>query len=210
MQIDRCALFIDGAYLDRVLDVEYGRVRVDFALLSTRLAMGAEILRTYYYNCPPYVGVVPSEDEIRRAEAKDRFFNALTMLPRYQLRLGRVACRGLDERGKPIYVQKLVDIMLATDLVFLSTTRQITRAVVVSGDSDFIPAIEVAKQQGVVVTLFHGPLNCADPRNNTVHRSLWNLCDERFEISAELVAQVRFDPSSDPSPLPLDDTYPTT
>jgi uncharacterized LabA/DUF88 family protein len=198
MLVDRCALFIDGAYLDHVIDTEFNRVRVDFHLFAHRLAGADKILRTYYYDCPPYVSATPNDDEIRRAEGKDRFFNALAMLPRFQLRLGHVALRGHDDRGRPICVQKLVDIMLGVDLVQLSATRQITRAIVVTGDVDFVPAIEVAKQQGVLVTLFHGPLNKSDPRDNTVNRVLWTSCDERFEISQELIAAVRLNEPARP------------
>jgi uncharacterized LabA/DUF88 family protein len=38
--------------------------------------------------------------------------------------------------------------MFAVDLVQLSTKRQITEAGIIASDSDFLPAIEVAKNEG--------------------------------------------------------------
>jgi uncharacterized LabA/DUF88 family protein len=190
MFTDRTAIFIDGAYFDRLLDSEFNRVRVDFGLLANKLAAGDNVLRTYYYHCPPYMPPRPTEEDIRRNEAKDRFFNALTTLPRFQIRLGKLMYRGQDENGRPIFIQKLVDIMLGVDLVLMAATRQITRAVLLTGDSDFVPAVEAAKRQGTLVTLYHGPMAPAS-KFGTVHRELWEACDERFELTQELVDSVQ-------------------
>lgn len=189
MFVDRTAIFIDGGYFDRLLDSEFNRVRVDFGLLVDRIAAGDKVLRTYYYHCPPYTSPRPTDDELRRSEAKERFFSALTTLPRFQLRLGHLMYRGTDENGKPIFIQKLVDIMLGTDLVLLSATQQITRAILLTGDSDFVPAVEAAKRQGTLVTLYHGPMTNA--KFSTVHRDLWAACDERFELTRELIESVQ-------------------
>lgn len=182
--IDRTAIFLDGAYFDKLLELEFNRSRVDFGLLVKELAPNDNVFRTYYYHCPPYMSNVPTDDESRRMEAKDRFFSALSSLPRFQVRLGKLVYRGNDTDGHPIFVQKLVDIMLGVDLVQLAATRQITRAIVVAGDSDFVPAIEAAKAHGVLVSLFHGP---SRGTSSTVHRELWDVCDERFAITGELV-----------------------
>jgi len=76
--------------------------------------------------------------------------------------------------------------MLGVDLVQLSATKQINTAILLAGDSDFVPAIEVAKQHGVLVELWHGPRSGAG--HTTVHNELWSECDEREEITAAHVA----------------------
>lgn len=185
--MERAAIFIDGAYLDKTLQFEFSQVRIDFGLLSERMAGRASVLRTYYYHCPPYMSMEPTPDERVRADAKDRFFSALARLPRFQLRLGKLVRRGEDRDGRPIFVQKLVDIMLGVDLVQLAATRQISQAVLLVGDSDFLPAIEVAKQLGVMVVLWHGPMSA----NGSVHRDLWESCDERHEITQGVIDDLR-------------------
>lgn len=94
-----------------------------------------------------------------------------------------LALRGWDRQsGRPIFEQKRVDIKLAVDLVLLASKRQITRAVLVTGDSDFLPAILAAKNEGVVVTLCHGV------GENRPHRDLWDSVDVRTPITEPLMA----------------------
>lgn len=97
------------------------------------------------------------------------------------MRLGKLAFRGTQD-GRPIFEQKRVDILLGVDLVQLAAKHQITDAMVLAGDSDFLPAIEIAKQEGVVVHLFHG----ASPHNELLTR-----CDERVRIDDEIVDAIR-------------------
>ena len=73
--------------------------------------------------------------------------------------------------------------MLGVDLVQLSTKGQISTAALVAGDSDFLPAVSVAKQEGVVVHLYHGT-------NHPPHRELWEACDERTAVSQELINSI--------------------
>jgi len=118
----------------------------------------------------------------------NRFLSALSSLPRFRVRLGKLAFRGTNQQGAPIFVQKRVDIMLGVDMVQLAATRQIARAVLLVGDSDFVPAVEVVKQHGVLTVLWHGPRRPGQA--NTVHRELWDACDDRFELTQPLITRV--------------------
>ena len=178
--MSRAAIFIDGAYLGFVLR-EFGAPRIDHALLAERMADGVEILRTYYYDCPPYQSASPSPDERDRFAKSQRFFTALDRLPRFEVRLGRLALRGIDSAGQPIFQQKRVDIMLAGHLALLSGRSQITHAILLAGDSDFIPAVVAAKSQGVLVRLYHG---------RGAHKDLWDCVDERVQISRSLIDSI--------------------
>ena len=50
MANERVAIFIDGAYAQRVVTDEFGGVGIDFGKLADKMAGGSSILRTYYYN----------------------------------------------------------------------------------------------------------------------------------------------------------------
>lgn len=182
----KTAFFIDGGYLDKILDKCFGRVRVDFGKLVTEICKSNEILRTYYYHCPPYISPECSADEIRKLEAKQKFFSALESIPRFQVRLGHLAYRGHDG-AQSIFVQKRVDIMLAVDLILTSQTGHVDNVVLIAGDSDFEPALEVVKRNGVLVTLCCGPQ--IDGLSN--YNSLWKIADERIELSSDLINRVR-------------------
>ena len=101
-------------------------------------------------------------------------------MPRYKVRLGRLA-RRLDQRGGPRFEQKRVDILLGVDMVQLAAKQVIQEAVLVAGDSDFIPAVTAAQSDGVVVRLFHG---------RRPHNDLWQVSDERTHITEEFIASI--------------------
>ena len=153
---DRVALFIDGAYLGKVIREEFPGSRIDYQKLSAAMAAPAPILRTYYYDCPVYQSNPPTQSERERYANQRRFFNALELTPRYKIRLGRLVYHGPDPAGRPLFQQKQVDVLLSVDLVQLAAQRIIQEAVLVAGDNDFIPAIQSAQSQGVIVRLFHG------------------------------------------------------
>lgn len=183
--MERSAIFIDGAYLFNVLQNEFGGVRIDFRLLPHRISEDTNLLRTYYYSSLPYQTDPPTTQERALYNRQRQFFSALRLLPRHTVKLGRVERRGTRDDGSPITEQKRVDILLAVDLVKLSADGHIQQAILVAGDSDFIPAISAAKSEGVVVKLLHGA-NC--------HRELLEEVDEHYRIDQTLIDSVRLPP----------------
>jgi uncharacterized LabA/DUF88 family protein len=179
--MSRTAIFIDGAYLQFVLKEEFSSPKIDFHLLAQKVAGGREILRTYYYDCLPYQSPNPTKEENERFGKKQRFFSALEKNPRFQVRQGRLEFRGRDAKGVPIFEQKRVDILMGVDLALLAAKHQITDAIVIAGDSDFLPAIEAAKSEGVVIHLFHG---------KSPHRDLMAVCDERTKIEQPFIDSI--------------------
>jgi uncharacterized LabA/DUF88 family protein len=83
------------------------------------------------------------------------------------------------------FLQKQVDILLGVDLVTLAAKNQITDAIILAGDSDFLPAIEMAKREGVAIHLYHG----AYP-----HSDLVAAADERVRIDSAFIDTIRWRP----------------
>lgn len=179
--MSRIAIFIDAAYLQYTLKHEFGQPKINYAQLADKIADGKEILRTHYYDCPPYQSVNPTEDERRRLSGHQKFVYALESIPRFQVRLGRLEYRGKNDAGKPIFQQKRVDILMGVDLALLAAKHQITDAAILAGDSDFLPAVEAAKPEGVVTHLFHG---------QSPHRDLVSKCDERVRIDQAFINDI--------------------
>jgi uncharacterized LabA/DUF88 family protein len=129
------------------------------------------------------MGPNPSEQDQERYDNKHRFFNALTRLNRFEVREGKLEYRGTDrETERPIFEQKRVDIYLGVDLAMLAVKQRIHRAILVTGDSDFLPAIRAAKNEGVLVHLYHG----SGPQQP--HKDLWDEVDERTTITPDLLS----------------------
>lgn len=193
----RLAIFIDGGYFDHLAEHEFQR-RVDFrrlteeivALVASRTPEPVDLLRVYYYNCLPYQSNPPTQEEAQRYAQKRQFFEALKRLDRFTVREGRLARRGTDASGKPIFEQKRTDLLLGLDFALLSGKRQITHAAIVAGDSDLLPAFSAAKQEGISVWLVHGPRSSSHSGESTYAQELWMEADMRFEITTEFMKRV--------------------
>jgi uncharacterized LabA/DUF88 family protein len=84
---------------------------------------------------------------------------------------------------------------MAVDLVRMSSNRQIEKAVLVTGDSDLVPAIEAARDQGVVDALFYSP--------NSRHDELLQACDERYGITRDLIEKTKLVTAARPVAAPV-------
>lgn len=176
--LDKAAVFIDNGYFSNVLKHDFGKPRINYEIFSDILCRDCNRFRTYVYDCPPYQSPVPTEEERRRKSEADKFFFSLENLPRFVVRLGRL--RKIDDYGN--FEQKGVDVLLSVDLVKLSSTQAINKAVLVMGDSDFVPAILAAKDAGVLVELYYSP-------NQHVSGELFQSCDDRFIITDEMIRE---------------------
>lgn len=193
MPQDRAALFLDAGYLDKLCQdlfaVPSGGKKIPLAVDFRRLASAVSPVkpwRTYYYHCLPYQDDPPLPAQHAVREAKARFVGFLSRIPRWVIREGRIERRG--PAGKPeqsIYVQKRVDVMLAVDLVRLAWKGEITHAVLLAGDADFIPAVEDARAAGVKVTLRYAP--------GAAHADLIAACDAALPLKREDFEAIKLD-----------------
>jgi uncharacterized LabA/DUF88 family protein len=175
---ERVAIFIDGGYLDHVLRNLGLFGKLDYKSFAEALKGPGDLLRAYYYHCLPWQSPQPTPQESQRLANMQRFLSSIDRTPRFMVRQGKLAYRGTRQDGTPLFEQKQVDILMATDIVLLSAKRQVGEIVLVSGDSDFLPAVKVARDEGVVVRLAHG-LGTDRP-----HNELWDMADERLELTA--------------------------
>lgn len=70
-------------------------------------------------------------------------------------------------------------MLLSADLVLLSAKHLIGEAIIVAGDSDFLPAVRIARDEGVGIRLVHGG-GRQHPSNE-----LWDTADERLTLTSE-------------------------
>jgi len=169
----RAAIFIDGGYLLQQLKTE--RATIDYSILAQHLLVPIrrdfplDLLRCYFYYCAPWMPDVANDDANRRMENHKQFVAEIERLSRWQMRLGKLEKRW--DGQKDYFEQKRVDVLLSCDMVRHAAAGHIQHAVLVAGDSDFIPAVQAAKESGVTISLWRGPMN-------TVHKDLIALADE--------------------------------
>ena len=181
------AIFIDGAYLQNIVNqISSDNDRIDIEKLVLWIAGNLPIKRVYYYDCLPYQSDPPSDAERDRVSKKQKFFKVLEMIDCFEVRFGRLENRGVDFSGKPIFVQKRVDLQMGLDFVFSAFRQKIAYAALLSGDSDLCPAIEAAKNEGVITRSIHGP-------RGSFHNQLWSIVDERREITSAVFDDLKLD-----------------
>lgn len=172
----RIAIFVDGAYLlkqlpDPASQPDFGRL-TEYLLAPLAAGMVGQpldLMRSYFYYCAPWVSDNPTPAERRRLAIYDRFIGEIQQSRRWQVRLGKLERR--REGDKETFAQKRVDVQLTVDLVRHVAAGHIQHVVLLAGDSDFIPAIDAAKELGATVSLW-----C--DKDKSVHRDLMAHSDE--------------------------------
>ncbi len=165
------AVLFDGSYWNFIRK-EVGVSDIDLITLSDELCHPASRLRTYYFD---------GKDNYRQS-----FHDGLKVLPRFEVILGDVVERKAKcPHCQEVIIakeQKRVDVQLAVQMVHLATSQQVSLIVLVAGDRDFIPSVEIAKHSGVIVRLVHGP-------KMTTSTDLRQLADETFELTKDFLQQ---------------------
>ena len=142
---------------------------------------GYELLRNYFYDARPATGklrnpIDGSEMNLNLTDAHRRGESLLTrleMAPNFALRLGQTIPRGwkigtaalhrIKREGQerpleardftPQIEQKGVDVRIGLDIARLSLRGMVRALVIVTGDSDFVPAFKFARREGIRIYL---------------------------------------------------------
>jgi uncharacterized LabA/DUF88 family protein len=156
---DRVAIFIDGSNLYHSVQNNFGRHDLNFAEFSAKLCASRRLFRTYYYN----VLQDPSQYPEGSREQQD-FLDVLRKTSYMEIRLGST------KKGQGI--EKGIDIMLATDLLYFAWSGFYDVAILVSGDADFAYAVQAVKNMGkhVEVAYFESGIS----------RDLLEIADNRY------------------------------
>lgn len=196
----RAAIFIDGGYFlqqqkTAKVTVDYSRLH-DHFLAPVRAALPVDLMRCYFYYCAPWMSPEPTEDELRRMETHKKFVEEAEGISRWQVRLGKLERRW--DGSREYFEQKRVDVLLSCDLVRHAAAGHIQHAILVAGDSDFIPAVSAAKESGVTISVWCGP-------PNTIHKDLVTLADEIHQFNFSRMPKAR---NSEPEVIPVREPVP--
>jgi len=120
------------------------RSTLDYVKLITKLAEGTNLLRAIFYDATP-----------ENMSDKKKIFQDYLHHNGIQLRTKILKIRtnlcGKCGNKEIKYIQKGVDVSLATDILRHSLQKSCDIYIVVSGDEDYKDAIECAKERGVKV-----------------------------------------------------------
>lgn len=222
--MEKCAIFIDGGYLDALLK-NWGNFPLDYNAFTDWICetINCELLRIYYYNCLPLVRkmydvicsncqnpfqvhfdsdegailycdacaiiknlrinriIIPMQttiDDQNRYKKRRSFYNKLKeTIARFEIKYGHLQLIGNQ------FKQKGIDVKMSLDIVDKCFSKQIQHAVIIAGDSDFIPAIQKAKDCGAIVHLF-----C---NKKKINRELLEEVDEIRPLTYSFIQQFK-------------------
>ena len=160
-----------------VSDVELECQRI----LSHSALTGCSLLRFYFYDAPPFqkTAINPLDGfrldlgRSQLAREAQSLQEGLEMLPNFAVRrgqtifhgwkLGRAAISSIQRSPRapvvrdfvPDIKQKGVDLRIGLDLALLALRQLLSAIVVVTGDSDLVPAFKFARREGIRIFLDH-------------------------------------------------------
>lgn len=161
---NRVAIFIDGSNLYHALKSNFKRHDLNFADFANKLCGERHLFRTYYYNV--------LQDPVQRPDGyrdQQEFLDILRKTPYLEVRLGSTK----TAQGVP--VEKGIDVMLATDLLYFAWNDFYDVAVLVSGDADFAYALQAVKNMGK-----HVEVACFE---SGVSKDLLDVADNRHFLN---------------------------
>lgn len=186
----KVAVLIDGGHV-RACAKACGRT-YDNALIegfARNCVTDAEYLfRVFYYDAPQYRGRVklPVSGQTHSFSSSDAWLDELARLERFAVRRGTIGFRGwkpktlpvnggqvlTDADFSPIFEQKGVDMRIGLDIATAADARTVDRLILVSGDTDMIPAMKHARKAGLEVAIAR-----LDPPAHPPHPSLLEHAD---------------------------------
>jgi len=132
----RVMVFIDGSNLLHSSQRFKQGFKIDYVKLVQELVGGRNMIRSYFY-CS--YKIPPNEKETKFHEALKRQGIA-------------VVARRLRQRGSQ-YVEKGVDVALVTDMLGFAFKNAYDVAILVSGDEDYVGAVDEIKRVGKKVEI---------------------------------------------------------
>lgn len=141
----KTSVLVDGGYLREVLNIKRGHryypkaEEVEIFCKNTLLKENEYLYRVFFYDAKP--------DNDKNA---DYFYNKIESLPFFALRMGRLV-NHTAKGAVANYVQKGVDMKIGLDIASMAYKKLVDRIVIVTNDTDLIPAIKLARINGIQV-----------------------------------------------------------
>ena len=170
----KASILIDGGHL-RVL-AKKARVTYDAnfieAIAHSCLSKDEALLRVLYYDCAPFQGTVklPVSGSTFEFTGSDTWLRDLASRNFFAVRRGVLKFRGFkpkqvpiagrplqDDDFAPIFEQKGVDMRIGLDIANHASQKSVDRIILITADTDCIPAMKHARIYGLQIILIRLP-----------------------------------------------------
>jgi uncharacterized LabA/DUF88 family protein len=171
----KAIILIDGGFL-RVRATRAGKIYdPEFIanLAHNCQSQDEEILRILYYDCAPYAGTakLPVSGDRHTFAGSDKWMEELAARDLFAVRRGVLKFRGYKPKRTPVpgagaltdsdfvpdFEQKGVDMRIGLDIATYSNQKSVERIVLVSNDTDCVPAMKYGRRAGLQIVLIELP-----------------------------------------------------
>jgi uncharacterized LabA/DUF88 family protein len=170
----RVVVLIDGGHLRVMARKAQHNYNPDFIekFAADCITEDEELIRVLYYDCAPYTGEarLPVSGNIKKFQGDDGWLKGLASRNLFAVRLGVLKFRGYKPKYLPVapkilsdddflpdFEQKGVDMRIGLDIATFSALSSVDRIILVSGDTDCIPAMKHARIAGLQMVMIELP-----------------------------------------------------
>lgn len=148
---------------------------VDFVELLAKSCVDPsveELFRVLYYDCPLYSGKtkLPVSGKPHEFKGDDSWLRQLASKDQFAVRRGQLKFRGWKPKSLPVanvgltdadftpdFEQKGVDMRIGLDIATFCESKVVQRVILVTNDTDFIPAMKYGRIAGLQIVLVSLP-----------------------------------------------------
>jgi uncharacterized LabA/DUF88 family protein len=169
-------VLIDGGFLRSQANKAKKHYNPDFIekFALSCVTADEDCLRILYYDCAPYTGtgVLPVSNIVKQFTGSDKWLDELAGKDLFAVRRGVLKFRGFSRSSKalkgptltdadfaPQFEQKGVDMRIGLDIAAYSSGHLASRIILVTNDTDCLPALKFARKCGLQTVLIKVP-NC--------------------------------------------------
>jgi len=135
--------------------VDYNDVRNVIKFIKSFIDNEEEIYRIFIYLSKPEKELFFQGQRLenRSYESTLKFIKDISKQDFIAIREGKLKFRGYDRDDRPILMQKQVDMLIGLDIAHVSYKNLVDRILILSFDTDIIPALKIARINGIQVIL---------------------------------------------------------
>ncbi len=174
----KVSIFIDGNNFYHGLRHMYGKdkslKKFDFNKFLKYLIKDNEIINIFYYNAE-----LDKMHNSKKYKSQKEFFDNLVKIPELNLILCKLLKRRLKGTKNYYYVLKEDDIHMAVDMVEGACDNKFDVAILISGDGDFVPAVNSIKKRNKIVENIYFKKSSS--------RTLIQHCNNSLELTKEIL-----------------------
>jgi len=177
--MEKTILLIDGGYLRKIARKKGKNYNPEYIEKCAKKIIKDEdnLLRILYYDCFPFEGTTTLPiSRNKKKFTNNHWLEELGQKDLFAIRKGKLKFRGYtlkvesggkteltDDDFEPNFEQKGVDMRIGLDIASYSHDKLVTKIILITNDTDCVPALKYARRNGISISLVEFQGYCLSP-----------------------------------------------